>query len=157
MHTIFSIDPGVTTGVCLGLLEDRDLKLKLSEMTMTPREMYDWLEDIMGLVEPPHQVHIVYEDFNYRNVARAGLDLTPVKLIGVIEVFRERHEPIVTFTKQTAATGKAYFTDDKLKRLGIYVKGKKHGRDAMRHLLQWYTFGPGSQYGNVDATRLVTM
>lgn len=152
MLTAVAIDPGVTTGFCTGTLLDRNLDLVIDQEKLTCHEMYERLNALMSL--DAGSMHIIYEDFSYRNVARTGLNLMPVKLIGIIELFQERYEPLVTFTKQSAAQGKAYYSDEKLKRLGVYVPGKEHGRDALRHLLQWYTFGPGSQYGNVDQTRL---
>jgi hypothetical protein len=103
-----------------------------------------------------HRVHIVYEDFQYRNMPRTGLNLMPVKLIGVIEIFQERYEPLVSFTKQSPSTGKTYYSDQRLKDLGVWPKGLKHGRDAIRHLLQWYTFGYGSQFGVMERT-MVTL
>jgi hypothetical protein len=83
-----------------------------------------------------------------------GLDLTPVKLIGIIELYSDRFEPSVSFYKQSAATGKAFWSDEKLKAKDVYAKGRKHARDAVRHFMQWATFGPGSQYMTLDKLTL---
>jgi len=113
---------------------------------------YALLQNFIDVPSNPfrHQTHVIYEDFSYRNRARTGLDLTPVKLIGIIELFRERFEPLTLFTKQSAAAGKGFFTDDKLKDLGVYVTGMQHARDATRHLLQWANFGAGSAFMNME-------
>ena len=153
MHRIFAIDPGVTTGYCFASFgENGRLVLTPGENRFSLDAFYIMLESICKVQDD--NVHIIYEDFQYRNYARMGLDLTPVKVIGIIELMQERYEPFVTFTKQSAATGKAFYSDDRLKTLGIYPKGVKHGRDAMRHLLQWLNFGGGGQYINVNEVQM---
>jgi hypothetical protein len=155
MHTILSIDPGRTTGYCIGVLTDRVLYLAPNQLDLTLLEMYDMLAYFERLTPGDHRLHIVYETFEYRNVARQGLDLTPVKLIGVIELFYEQYGTWVTFHKQSAAEGKAHYSNDLLKKLGVYRKGCEHGRDAERHLLHWLTFKAGSQLADVESTQLV--
>lgn len=149
--SILALDPGGTTGLCRGLYHDHVLKLTPDQRVLGMQEMYEYLDLFLDSM---YQVEVIYEDFSYRNRARTGLDLTPVKLIGIIELFRDRHEPLVGFHKQSAATGKGFFTDDKLKDLGVYVKGKQHGRDATRHLLQWANFGAGSAFINMTETKV---
>lgn len=146
-HTILALDPGKTTGICEGYLKDTELTLIVDQQELSLSALYELLSKFLELYNP---LSIIYEDFQYRNYARSGLDLTPVKIIGVIEMFREWHEPFVGFYKQSAATGKAFFNDFKLKELGAYKVGKQHGRDATRHLLQWAYFGPGAQFIDLD-------
>jgi hypothetical protein len=149
---ILSLDPGKRTGWCHGWVgSDGMLMLEPGEDDVSLGGMYDMLSRAVE-----QGAHIIYEDFAYRNYARTGLDLTPVKIIGVIELYREWHEPFVTFTKQSAATGKAFYNDDRLKKLGVYwPHGKGHARDATRHLLQWANFGAGGQYLNVNEIQMV--
>jgi hypothetical protein len=47
---------------------------------------------------------------------------------------------------QTAAKGKGYYTNHHLQAADVYTRGIPHGMDALRHLLQWYTFEAGYQY-----------
>lgn len=148
-HTILALDPGKTTGICLATLTDK-LYLAPHEDMLTCGAMYNllrWFCDAR-----PNNAHVIYEDFEYRNNPRMGLNLMPVKIIGIIELFKEWHEPFISFTKQSAATGKAFYNDDRLKALGVYKVGMQHGRDATRHLLQWANFGAGGQY--MDATTI---
>lgn len=152
---ILSLDPGVTTGVCVGGYQNNVLKLLVDQKQWTVGMLHGYLGEFLSDNSRELQtIHIVYEDFSYRNRARAGLDLTPVKLIGIIELYREWYEPFVTFTKQSAAAGKGFFTDEKLKDLNCYTVGKQHGRDATRHLLQWANFGAGSQWIDLSKTRI---
>lgn len=158
LTTILAIDPGKTTGYCLGAYfhEEQRLALIPGEGKLSLIQIDSMLQFMLG------QEHggIVYEDFSYRNASRAGLDLTPVKIIGVIELYRERYESnTIGFWKQQASQGKAFYTDDRLKDLDVYwAHGKGHARDATRHLLQWFTFQQGAQLlpdhkiDNVDIT-----
>ena len=101
-------------------------------------------------------MHLIYEDFQYRNHARMNLDLTPAKLIGVIELFLERCVNVTEY-RQTPAMGKSFYTDEKLKQLNAYAVGRQHGRDATRHLLQWANFGPGGQWiEGINSTDITT-
>jgi hypothetical protein len=137
-----ALDPGVTTGYCIGLLEENKLWVAPHERKFSLAELYDYLNWFS-----PYDIFVVYEDFQYRNAPRAGLDLTPVKMIGIIELFAESGDHSQQwYYKQTPAQGKGFFTDQRLKDMGVYKVGKAHGRDATRHLLQWYTFGAGSRY-----------
>jgi len=149
---VLAIDPGKTTGYAIAVCDDV-LKLLVQEDRLSLAEMDQLLIDLIQDSQP--NLHVIYEDFEYRNYARSGLDLTPVKLIGVIELVRERYEPFVHFYKQSAATGKAFWSDEKLKQVGAYKVGKKHGRDATRHFLQWAKFGPGAEHIDLDKIEIV--
>lgn len=146
MIAVFALDPGKTTGYTFAFLEGDRMDLYVGEQQFSLGELNSILNKYISDARPGVQLHVLYEDFEYRNYARSGLDLTPVKMIGIIELYREWHEPFVGFHKQSAATGKAFWSDDKLKQAEAYVKGKRHGRDATRHTLQWFTFGAGGQY-----------
>lgn len=150
-HAALALDPGKTTGLCLGILEESNLRLKVTQEVLSQSALHDLLSKTIDTLHP---LTIIYEDFQYRNVARMGLDLTPVKIQGVIELFREWHEPFVEFYKQSPAMAKGFYTDDKLRALGIYKVGKQHGRDATRHLMQWANFGAGAQYMNLEEVTL---
>lgn len=156
-HRILAIDPGVTTGICFGELDvaEQSLKLTFDEKRFTIGEFYEYVRSHVSLARP--HIHLIYESFEYRNVARTGLNLTPVKLIGVIELLEEWYsDKDVKFYMQSAATGKAFFRDDRLKSIGAYAVGNKHSRDATRHLLQWLAFGAGSQYAEFDKLTVST-
>jgi hypothetical protein len=153
VRRILSLDPGVTTGYAAAYYSTDRLSIGVDEHVWTPRGLYDWLK--VYLRESNAPTTIIYEGFEYRNKPRTGLNLTPVELIGVIKIFKERHEPIVDFVMQSAASGKAFFSDDKLKVMGAYKPGKKHGRDATRHLLQWANFGAGAQWIDLQNCEII--
>ena len=141
MECMLALDPGLTTGYCFATHRDRRLYLIPGQYKFSLWELDSLL---LSLPNQPW-THIIYEDFQYRNRARAGLDLTPVKMIGIIEYRECMPNSRIGFHKQSAAEGKGFYTDAKLKELGVYVKGLKHGNDATRHLLHWINFKAGSR------------
>lgn len=144
-----AFDPGGTTGWAFAAESDDQKKVAIAvgQGSYSCLEMHVMLQQ---RVQHNHVTHVIYEDFQYRNYARMGLDLTPVKIIGIIELCRDMYEPNVNFYKQSAATGKAFYADYRLKDMGLYVEGMPHGRDALRHLLQWMNFGAGAQYARLS-------
>jgi hypothetical protein len=139
-----ALDPGVTTGTCIGFLNEDKFYIAPDERKFSLIGLFDYLRWFADF-----DTYVIYEDFQYRNQPRTGLDLTPVKMIGVIELCAQWHwEAEAEFFKQTPAQGKGFYSDARLKAMDIYKVGKSHGRDATRHLMQWATFGPGAQHVN---------
>lgn len=133
MHKFVALDPGITTGYSLMIHTEEVCYISCDEEKFSHRELWDFLYEI----EPDH---VVCESFEYRNNRhRDNLELYSLEMIGVIKLYCDP-------SMQTASKGKGFYTDTKLKKLGLYIPGRGHGRDAMRHLLHWYTFGPGFQY-----------
>lgn len=138
-----SLDPGGSTGYAICDINNvNEVSIGWDQARLDPAELTDLLETI-------NPDKIICEDFEYRNRARAGLDLTPPKLIGVVQLYCSNGVPLYM---QKASTGKGHYTDNRLKSIGMYVKGRPHGRDALRHLLHWLTFKGGNAYVDVVAT-----
>lgn len=137
---MLAIDPGGTTGYCKGSYDGTTLTLKPGQKKMSGSELFDLIQ---GEVPAPDEgkFYLIYEKFHYRNKARPGLDLTPANLIGVIDLAVDQMGLIDFAQMPSEAMG--YWTDDQLRRFQIYVPGLQHGRDAMRHLLQWWQFKYG--------------
>lgn len=151
-----ALDPGKTTGLCYAEMREGRLCITPGEQRLSMFEMAALLETFIQR----DGKHIVYEDFTFRNAVKRGTDLTPVKIIGIIELFMGQYEPMVTFTAQMpAAQGdSAFYTDEKLKQLGVYwAHGRGHARSATKHLLYWLNFGAGGQYLNLDETPMELM
>jgi hypothetical protein len=145
--TFLALDPGVTTGWCLArwLPENNRLLLTYSQNQFSLLDLFHFTSSILFDVD---EYTIIYETFEYRNKARAGLNLTPVKMIGIVELQGESFPNILKLYPQNAAQGKGFWKDDKLKKYELYKPGVQHGRDAARHMLHFFTFGPGAQYIN---------
>jgi hypothetical protein len=134
-----AIDPGGTTGYCQAQYDGKTLAMIIGQERFTGGSLYNFLNECSALAHSRDaKFYVIYEKFHYRNKARPGLDLTAPKLIGVMDLFIE--ETGALGFAQMPAEGKGYWTDDQLKRFQVYVKGLPHGRDAQRHLLQWWQF-----------------
>jgi hypothetical protein len=144
---VISIDPGVTTGYAVGVITDGYMKVRCDQNTFNHIELYDFL---VG----NHPDVVICERFDFRKKA-VGVNLYPVEMIGVVNYFiqeRQRRDLVIDlFMQKPAEQGKqAYWTDAKLKEVGVYDKSHEHGRSAMKHLLYWYTFGAGFQYNKKE-------
>ena len=151
-----SLDPGVTTGYCYAEMREGRLCLSPGEVRFT---MFDIAALLESFIKSGGQ-HIVYEDFQFRNAVRTGVNLTPVKVIGIIELYAGQYEPLVSFTcQQPSAQGdRGFYTDSKLKELGVYwAHGRGHARSATKHMLHWLNFGPGGEHIDVNVTPMELM
>lgn len=139
MIQILAIDPGVTTGYVIARVSgESPIILVCDESRMNHKEFWTFLHN----VKPKE---IVCESFEYRNRSRDNLELYSRELIGIANLYAQLNFD-TTLRMQTAAEGKGYFTNQKLQSLEAYKVGKDHGRDAMRHFLQWLHFGAGFKH-----------
>jgi hypothetical protein len=133
---VLAIDPGGTTGLCYGIKVGKKLRLLPEQGRYTPYQFMLLLEQL------PTSTFVVCESFQFRKGAPSGLDLSSCYLIGVAMACVDQNK----LRFQTAAQGKGYWSNDKLKTVGAYVPAMPHAMDATRHLLHWYKFGFGSQF-----------
>ena len=137
---VIAFDPGVTTGFACGLIDT-----ETGEMEVTADQEILQVDDMFKLLDSIKPDHVVFETFEFRrNQKRDKLVLFSKELIGVIELWCRLNS--VLAYRQSPAAAKAYFTDTTLRDDNVYRKGMPHANDAMRHLLRWYTFGPGFKY-----------
>jgi hypothetical protein len=121
---MMSIDPGKTSGFAFYTPYPLEWKCQQQKYTLDAflQVINDFCPDV-----------IVCESFVHTH--RDAVDYTPVKFIGLVEWYVERRDILLVL--QTPGYGKGYFTNEKLKKLGLYVPGKGHAMDAYRHLLQF--------------------
>lgn len=121
---IMAIDPGETCGFATNgpeILDRQSFQQKCTHDEFL-QILLDFYPDI-----------VVIEQFDYTHRDKANL--VAVEFIGLAKWFVERRKlPIVL---QTKSYGKGYFTNEKLKKLGIYKTNHVHAMDATRHLLQF--------------------
>lgn len=122
---ILALDPGVTTGFALYDQHD-PMAGRAWQKACKHSEYMDELNEVWPNI-------IICESFVHTH--RTGTDYTPVEFIGLTKWFCERRDIILI--EQTPAYGKAFFDNDKLKKLGVYVGGMPHSMDALRHLYQF--------------------
>lgn len=121
---ILSIDPGLTCGFAswTSNFDERSAW----EAKLTHDQFIDALNEFLPDI-------IICESFVHTQ--RTNVDYTPVEFIGLTKWFASRRNVALEF--QTPAYGKAFFDNDKLKHMRIYLPGKPHAMDALRHLLQF--------------------
>lgn len=98
------------------------------------------LSNVWDTLEELQPDEIVYEDFKHRpNLMKA--ELHSVQVISVVELWAERRMQTYGIDnpirgKYLPADCKAFWTNDKIKRLGVYTPGVPHGTDAQRVCLK---------------------
>lgn len=142
---IAAFDPGETTGFCLMLTPMEILQQK---QLKTFKDVTDVLDHALRMSSPHGSgvpLDVVYERFQVApSVAkRLSWDELPApQVIGVIRAWCEQVgiEPAVYSPSQ-----KRFFSNDKLRSLGVYWAGHEHACDATRHALYHSVFTLGNQ------------
>lgn len=138
---VLSVDPGIATGFAVAyerFNSGPDITVHYNQRTMSVPEYFDLLYKVAPKA-------IVIEDFEYRRGnAKDSLVLYSVELIGVTKLYCSK-EDVPLYIQKASVQGKnsAYFSDDRLKEMGLYIPGLQHGRSAVKHLLHWFQFGAG--------------
>lgn len=150
MITALAIDPGKTTGYCLACIPIPG-KVYIVPAECVHREA-DMLELLEGLyVQTDGMLHLVCETFEFRNASRVGLDFTPARLIGIVELFVQVNGVTVAFQNPSVQSDKTgFFSNDYLKQHYLYSVGSTHKRSATKHMLYWLTFKQGAQFAGLD-------
>lgn len=140
MLTIVALDPGGTTGWATYQAEtlwnanekQEYYNVKWNCGQLGPgqhhAELYSFLE-----MQRTDQYQLVCESFEFRQKARDNVVLDSKEYIGVVKLYHQVEHIPLQF--QTAAMGKGFVTDDKIKKLDLWYPGWPHAMDATRHLL----------------------
>lgn len=132
---IVAFDPGITTGLAT-FYHDRFVVEQLDSRDLTViYNTLNWLQPDV----------VCYEDFKHRpNLMKA--ELYSKEVIGVIRLWCQQHDVPIALTP-LPARAKAFWTDDKIKRIHLWKPGQIHAMDALRVLLvhrektdkEWFT------------------
>jgi hypothetical protein len=137
---VISLDPGVTTGYAIGLIEDGKMEVLGGQERWNHVGLYRFLKDNSPQV-------VISERFEFRKKAREGLELYSRELIGVTNLYAQIFmEPPHELVMQMPSVIGGFFSDAQLKKDGLWKEGRGHNMDALRHLLHWFTFASGFQY-----------
>jgi hypothetical protein len=144
-----TIDPGVTTGYVKSRLQDGVLTVQPGQAKMTPYAFQFFLE----LNAKPPTI-LICEDFELRPGKTEEVIFYSAYIIGVTMAHAEKKKLQLRMQKPAYGMGGYFKSIEKLKERGVYVGGKdyEHGMAAMRHFMQWLTFGPGFRYGQHNPT-----
>ena len=122
MTRILSFDPGGTTGWALiEYDENQSTLLDYGQITGGYKGFKEFYLNSRGIADI-----IVCESFSLR-LGHQSVNLEPCYVIGVLYALADR--PVIFYPPSY----KVFCDNDALKRLGFYIKGKQHARDAIRH------------------------
>ncbi|GAA2141716.1 hypothetical protein GCM10009760_26180 [Kitasatospora kazusensis] len=120
-----AVDPGLTTG--WAIWGDHHKAHGQDE----PMPFLDLAEEWAALARPA-SVMVVESYRITAETVRKSRQPWSLEIIGALRWIAHRHG--VDFLMQTPADAKAFGHDARLKRLGFWVPGQDHARDAYRHL-----------------------
>jgi len=142
---IISLDPGRTTGaVVIHSDHIRTFEIPVDDGL---NGIYQFLLDEWALFHEKvswqdnkkDPFMIVYEDFLFRQ-NNTKVDYYPLQVIGVVNLFCERHYISVQSQNPSLKAFWLYNKGAKLKKLGLYEPGKRHAMDALSHGLYYVSF-----------------
>jgi hypothetical protein len=154
INAILSVDPGGTTG-----LADFNYRTKTWQTTALPYEplvLYGFF--IAWLGSKGKNVTVICESFDYRPVGKYDfggsraipkVDLTPRNVIGILELACAQHDVEIVWQKPSIVNGddgrktqdpSVFWTDEKVKKLGLYKPAHVHEMDAVKHILHYRAF-----------------
>jgi hypothetical protein len=143
---LLALDPGGTTG--WAEWSESTNQVTTGELTGEEHHLALWalLENFRLDGISNHLTSIVVcESFEFRKDERFRhkINYDAAEYVGVVKVYCQywkRFTQSIDLVVISASTAKGFWDDDKLRRAGYYIKGSKHVRDAVRHLLRYRTF-----------------
>jgi hypothetical protein len=136
MPVYVAFDPGGTTGVAI--YDSGDRRWERYQLDEDQHHVALW-EDLNALRPDV----VICESFEYRPRLPKAI-LISRNYIGIIELWCKLWEKPLHL--QTAATGKGFWKDEKIRKLRLWKPGMPHANDATRHLLYHISFTEGDQH-----------
>lgn len=123
---IIAVDPGKNTGIATFDRVEGTVKATQDlDQQMTCDMVYE-------LMMVSHVELVVCESFTVTGSKVVTFQPYSLEIIGMLRWLCERND--VPFVEQTPRDAKTFATDDRLRKMGWYLPGKKHANDAQRHL-----------------------
>jgi hypothetical protein len=126
---ILAIDPGGTTGICVGTVDNNIAKV--SARGQIAPDHYVTLWRYIGSYDPDI---VVCERFTNRAIK--GADLGPCEVIGIVKLWCEQRSRALYWQ---GSDQMGFWDDTKLKAVGLYLPGQRHASDATSHWLYHVT------------------
>lgn len=143
---ILGFDPGETTGLCICTLPK--IPPRIFHVSQLNTSIIEWgvdrYSELISEYADKHNNDVVvvaesYRIYSWRVKQHTWSSLLTPRLVGCIETLcRLRKIPLVL---QSAQTGKAFVTDERLKQWDLYKPGMPHANDATRHVCTLLLFG----------------
>jgi hypothetical protein len=131
MKQILSFDPGGTTGYAFIVYPKNEIPMMIDsgEIKNGHQGFIDWWRG--GGLDMALGSTLVCESFTLRQGV-PGVNLEPCYVMGALEALSRKQQ--VVYQRPTY---KAYCDNEALKRLGFYLVGQQHARDAVRHAVAY--------------------
>jgi hypothetical protein len=135
---LIALDPGGSTGIAVW---DPTKMVIPYTQTLGPHshhyELFVFLRESTALTFD--RTRIICESFDYRksDEQREKIEYISAEYIGIVKLYTEMNNiPLIT---PSAALGKGFWTNQKLKAIGM-TWNTKHEADALRHLVRFVSF-----------------
>lgn len=136
---ILAIDPGKTVGFAwFNYHEDK------KEVELIEANQLSWQEFLPYFYKKAKNngdFEVLYEQYRIRTTtisANLNKELLTVKVIGAIEFICRLFK--IKFQNQPAGIGAEFFHRERLEKMDMWIVGKVHARDAIRHGMYHLTF-----------------
>ena len=142
---LLALDPGETTGV-VGIEANEDAINPFHQDQVKTWPITSGIDNITGLldlIQPKAVVFERYAVYEWKTDQHSWSEIPTLQLIGAIKTLCYLRQ--IPIYQQTAQVAKQFVTDEKLEQWGLYKKGQKHSRDAMRHACYYLLFGKHDQ------------
>lgn len=142
--TLLALDPGETTGWARFSATPEQLVLEEfgQAKTWPIDQSVSGVTELLGRHAPTVVVMESYRVYEWKTDDHSWSSVPTLQLIGCIKTLSiQRNTP---FYEQTAQIAKNFCTDERLKTWGMYPKGLRHARDAIRHGIYYLLFGTQS-------------
>lgn len=135
---LLALDPGETTGYAVfkeGQLKDQ------GQIKTWP--MVECVQNIAHLIDVHKPTRVVYESYQvyeWKTEDHSWSQIPTVQVIGCLQTLLILND--IPYWTQTAQIAKQFVTDQRLEDWGMWFRGIRHARDAIRHGTYFLLFGP---------------
>lgn len=130
--TILSIDIGETTGYTFS----RNSKiLESDQITFYNKKdiLFSQIEYLLMKHSISYAICESYRVYSHKLKTHANSDIVTLRMIGIIQYICFKMAIPLKF--QSASEAKTIVTDSRLKECNLFLKGKRHARDSIRHTI----------------------
>jgi len=137
-----AVDPGETTGLTvIDVTPTGDIKIcRQEQIASWPlNEFVPTITKLLDYWKPDFVVMEAYHVYAWKLNEHTFSEVPTIQIIGALKALCITRE--ISYGEQTAQTGKAFWSDERLKTFEVFFPGMKHARDSLRHALQFLVLG----------------
>lgn len=131
MKRLLALDPGKTTGMSIWGY-DAETPLTLIGSGQIELGVDGFLEYLYPSDGKQMRWDVIVSESFVLDGRTPNPDVTPLKIEGILQAHAHRTGCLIRFQRNNF---KSHVSNESLKRFGLYVPGKPHAMDSMRHAL----------------------